>query len=361
MQIQDIKVCYYALPLEGNLVDALHGKHDNFELILAKVRLSNGVEGVGYTYTGGIGGKAIAKLMEVDLKPRLIGKTLDDIAELNQYMNNAIHYVARGGIASFAISAFDIAFWDADLKTKGVALADVFGTRQETVETYYGGIDLMFTEKELLDNIEKQLKLGHRGIKIKVGKENEEEDVARAKAVRNLIGYDAKFAIDANMVWSVEQSIRMAKKMEQFNPFWLEEPTNPDDYLGYASIGQATSIPVAMGENLHSRYEHQLALDIGRVKEIIPDCSNCCGITGVFQVAKLAKERSLKVHTHGAQEIHANILGALDNAGMVEYHSFPIYQYTVEGLPIYEGRLKPSFEAGVGVQFDWEKMERCKL
>ena len=51
------------------------------------------------------------------------------------------------------------------------------------------------------------------------------------------------FAVDANMIWSVPQAIRMAKRLEEFDLFWLEEPTNPDDYEGYAKIGQATTIP----------------------------------------------------------------------------------------------------------------------
>ncbi|MFI3238453.1 MAG: mandelate racemase/muconate lactonizing enzyme family protein [Lachnospiraceae bacterium] len=359
--IKDITVGYYKLPLEGNLVDALHGKHDNFELITATVLLDNGATGVGYTYTGGIGGAATAKMLEVDLKPRLIGRELGDLQVMNAYMNQAIHYVARGGIASFAISALDIAFWDVKLKMENKALADVFGTRQETVGTYYGGIDLMFTEKELLANIEKQMSFGHNAVKIKLGKENEDEDIARVKAVRNFIGKDTKFAVDANMIWSVEQAIRMAQKLEEFDLFWLEEPTNPDNYLGYAQIGQATTIPIAMGENLHSKYEHELALDIARIKESIPDCSNVCGITGFFDVAKMTAARSMKVNSHGMQELHMNVLGAVENAGLVEYHSFPIYEYTVEPTTIVNGRLTPSKVAGTGVDFDWEKIKALEL
>ena len=219
----------------------------------------------------------------------------------------------------------------------------------------------MFSEKELLLSIEKQLKLGHTSFKIKVGKENEDEDIARVKAIRNLIGYDMKFAVDANMIWSVEQSIRMAKKLEEYELFWLEEPTNLDDYLGYAKIANSTTIPIAMGENLHSKYEHTLALDIANVKEIIPDCSNVCGITGVFDVANLANDRKLRVNSHVAQEIHKNILGAVNNAGMVECHSFPIYQYTVEGITINNGYVEPSKSIGVGVEFDWKKLDKFKL
>ncbi len=360
-KIADVKVGYYKLPLEGNLVDALHGKHDNFELVSATVTTSDGVSGVGYTYTGGIGGAAIAKMLEVDLAPRVKGMELGDLYEMNAYMNRAIHYVARGGIASFAISALDIAFWDAKLKSENKALADVFGTPQQKVRTYYGGIDLMFSEKELLENIERQMKLGHTAIKIKVGKENEDEDIARVRAVRNFIGDKTDFAVDANMVWSVPQAIRMAKRLEEFNTFWLEEPSNPDNYLGYAEIGKATSIPIAMGENLHTKYEHELAMDIAKIKEPIPDCSNVCGITGFFEVAKLAADRKLKVHSHGMQELHVNVLGALSNAGLVEYHSFPIYQYTLEPLDITNGLLTPSKAAGTGVTFDWDKIKFAQL
>ncbi len=360
--IKKIDVGYFKVPLEGNLVDALHGKHDNFELITATVTTEDGQVGTGYTYTGGKGGVAIANMLKLDLIPGLIGKevSFETLSTLNLYMNNYVHYVARGGIASFAISALDIAFWDLVLKADNKSLADVYGTRNKKVRTYYGGIDLMFTEKELLENVERQLAKGHTAIKIKLGKENEDEDIQRVKAVRKLLGDDALFMVDANMVWTVPQAIRMAKRMEEFNIGWLEEPTNPDDYYGYAQIGQATSIPIAMGENLHSKYEHKLALDIGRIKYPIPDCSNICGVTGFFDVAELAKERSLVVSSHGMQELHINVLGALSNAGFVEYHSFPICDYIVEPLKIVDGYIDSSTLPGVGVEFDWDKLKSYK-
>ncbi len=359
--IKDITIAHYKLPLEGNLVDALHGKHDFFELITATVLTDTGISGTGYTYTGGIGGGAIACLLETDLKPRFLGKKIESPEKMVADMNQSIHYIARGGIASFAISALDIAFWDVRLKAEKKALADCFGTKQSKVATYHGGIDLMFTEKELLESIEKQLKFGHNAVKIKLGKENEDEDIARVKAVRNLLGKEAKFAVDANMIWSVEQSIRMAKRLEEFDLFWLEEPTNPDDYLGYKKIGDSTSIPIAMGENLHSKYEHELAFDRGGVKEIIPDCSNVCGITGFFDVAKLAQTRGFNVNSHGMQELHVNTVGAVANPGLVEYHSFPIYQYCNEPLDVKDGFLTPCTDIGVGVTFNMDKIKKSQL
>ncbi len=356
-KIKNIAIDYFIVPLKGNLVDALHGKHTNFELITATAELEDGRTGTGYTYTGGFGGAAIAVMLKKDLVPQLIGIEMQSPSEMNDYMNQHIHYVARGGIASFAISALDIAFWDIDLKTKNIPLKDAFETGVNKVRTYYGGIDLMYTEKELLENIERQLNLGHTAVKIKLGRQNENEDIERVKAVRSLIGKDALFMVDANMVWSVPQAIRMAERLEEYNIAWLEEPTNPDDYEGYARIGQTTVIPIAMGENLHTIYEHKLAMEIGRISCPIPDCSNVCGITGFMKVAKLAKDYSVKVHSHGMQELHANVLGALDNRGYVEFHSFPIYEYTINPLQVKEGYLDVSKDPGVGVNFDWHKLQ----
>lgn len=355
--IREIKVDYYKIPLEGNLVDALHGKHDNFELIISTVLLEDGREGMGYTYTGGLGGVSIVELIRKDIAPQLVGKEMLHPSLMNDFMNRCIHYVGRGGIASFAISSIDIAFWDIDLKTKKIALKDINGVGVDRVKTYYGGIDLMLTEKELLQNIENQFKAGHNAVKIKLGKENEDEDISRVKAVRKLIGKDAIFMVDANMIWTVPQAIRMASRLEEYNIEWIEEPTNPDDYAGYAKIVESTKIPIAMGENLHTIYEHQLAMKIGKIRNPIPDCSNICGITGFMKVAQLAEEYSVKVHSHGMQELHANVLGAISNRGYVEFHSFPIFRYTTKPLEVKNGHIETSDKYGIGVDFDLIKLK----
>ena len=167
--------------------------------------------------------------------------------------------------------------------------------------------------------------------------------------------------VDANMVWTEEQAVRMAQRMEEYHIGWLEEPTNPDDYEAYARIGQATSIPIAMGENLHTIYEHQLAMKLARIKRPIGDCSNVCGITGFLKVADLADKYCVEVHSHGMQELHANVLGAVENRGMVEFHSFPIYKYTVDPLVVKDGYLQTCKEAGTGVVFDLTKLNPYKV
>ena len=96
------------MPLSEVLVDAKHGAHTIFELITVTITLQNGIEGTGYTYTGGKGGYAIKSMIEHDLCPAILGKDGDKVEELAEQMEWHIHYVGRGGIASFSISAIDI-------------------------------------------------------------------------------------------------------------------------------------------------------------------------------------------------------------------------------------------------------------
>ena len=83
-------------------------------------------------------------------------------------------------------------------------------------------------------------------MKIKIGQPELADDVARIKAVRDLIGPDTAFMVDANYSMSVDQAIAAAKAFKPFDLLWFEEPTIPDDYAGYGRISDATGIPLAM-------------------------------------------------------------------------------------------------------------------
>ena len=101
--IVSIDVRLFHIPLAEVLVDAKHGDHHIFELITATVHLEDGSSGTGYTYTGGKGGHAIAAMISHDLTPFLLGQSATDVEGLYDAMQWHVHYVERGGIASFAI------------------------------------------------------------------------------------------------------------------------------------------------------------------------------------------------------------------------------------------------------------------
>ena len=351
--ISKVEVERYLVPLAEVLTDAKHGDHTHFELIVCRVFSDDGYEGVGYTYTGGKGGQAIKSLIEFDLAGFLLDKQDSQIENLWQDMNWHLHYVGRGGLVSFAVSAVDIALWDIRCKRAALPLYKAVGGVNNITNCYAGGIDLNFSEAKLLDNIQAYLDQGFKAVKIKVGKENYLEDVARVKAVRALIGEDIIFMVDANYSMSVAESIRFSKAIEQYDITWFEEPTIPDDYKGFAEIASNTSIPLAMGENLHTPYEFGYAIEQSKLSFLQPDASNIGGITGWLKIAEMAKKAGLPICSHGMHELHVSLMASQSHAGYLEVHSFPIDEYTKNPLRINEQgyAIAPEVE-GTGVEFD---------
>ena len=112
IEIAAVGVDHYRIPLPVVLSDSTHGDIAAFELVTVRLRDAAGVEGLGYTYTVGQGGAAVAALVERDLRPVLLGAEADRIEALWQRLWWRLHYGGRGGFASLAISAVDIALWD---------------------------------------------------------------------------------------------------------------------------------------------------------------------------------------------------------------------------------------------------------
>ncbi len=362
MKITHVFTDHYRVPLPIVLSDSTHGEISHFGLIATRIQTSGGNEGLGYTYcVGDVGGSAIHALMRDDLGPLLVGEDSDRIERLWERMWWHVHFVGRGGAASFALAALDIALWDLRGKAHNMPWWQLLGGHDPRVSVYAGGIDLQFTLEALLAQADEFQAQGFRAIKMKVGRDRLSEDLDRVAAMRGHLGPDFPLMADANMRWRVDEAIRAARGLANFDLFWLEEPTIPDDVAGHARIAREGGLPVATGENFHTVYEFQQMIAHGAISFPEPDVATLGGVTPWLKVAHLAETFNLPVTTHGVHDLQVHLLAAIPNSSYLESHGFGLDRFIRDPLKIEDGFAVAPDRAGHGVVIDWEALEefRC--
>jgi L-fuconate dehydratase len=139
---------------------------------------------------------------------------------------------------------------------------------------------------------------GH--VKLKVGADVE-DDIRRCRIIREEIGYDRKLMVDANQVWDVNQAIAHMRHLARFRPWWIEEPTSPDDVIGHAAIAKAMAeygIGVATGEACQNRIIFKQLMQAGAIKFCQIDACRLGGVNEVLSVYLLAKKFGVPVCPH---------------------------------------------------------------
>jgi D-arabinonate dehydratase len=352
MQITRISSEIYRWPRAKPISNGLH-TYTHVTLGLLTVETDAGITGIGLG-----GGHPIVESAIGHFTPQLLGRDPLDVERIWHDLW-VPKLVGRRGMTTRAISAIDIALWDIRAKAAGMPLYKLLGGYRSRVPTYIAG---GYYEEgkglpELAEEMRENVAMGAKAIKMKVGALPIRQDAERVRVVREAIGPDVKLMVDANCAYKLYEAVQFAKRIEEYEPFWFEEPIAVDDYDGHRRLAEATSIPLATGENEYTRYGFRDLIERRAAAILNPDAIICGGITEFVKIAHLAQAYDVDIAPHGPQEVHVHLVAALRNGLILEF-----YRDTVDPMwgKIYhatltlndDGTVSPPDLPGIGIDPD---------
>jgi L-alanine-DL-glutamate epimerase-like enolase superfamily enzyme len=332
------------------------------DLVVAHVETDDGLRGSGFTYSIiPHGAREICSLIDNTFNEMLAGMDPRDHERVWSRMWRSVDWVGRGGIAVLAVAAIDIAIWDLKAKMAGMPLHRLLGGAKDRIPVYNtDGGWLNHTVEQLAEETRKIVAAGFRGTKIKVGKDDPAEDTERIAAVREVLGPHRNLMVDANERFTAAEATKRARMWEPYNLFWFEEPLPAEDIMGHATVRAHTSIPIAIGESLFSRFQFRDYVASGGASILQADVCRCGGITEWLKIAHMADCHNIQVSPHFVMELHLPLVAAIPNGLFVEYIP-SLDPVLTEPLKLEDGYFRVGDAPGLGVNLDWEKLKKYEV
>ena len=370
--------------------------------VVLRTDQGDGLEGHGFAFTIGRGNDVEAAAIEA-LRPYLVGRSVEGIlADLGGFWKELVHdsqlrwLGPEKGVMHMAISAVVNAVWDLAAKRAGQPLWLMLA--QMSPEQIVSLVDFRYltdalTPDEALDILRKAepsrperiahlkaagfpayatspgwlgyddeklarlckeaIEAGFQQIKLKVGA-NVDDDIRRIRIAREVCGPDIRIAVDANQRWDVQVAIDWVRALAPYQPWWVEEPTSPDDVLGHATIARAIApIKVATGEHVQNRVIFKQMLQANALSYLQLDAARVAGVNENVAILLLAAKFGVPVCPHaggvGLCELvqhlsmfdYVSVSGSMDDR-VIEYVDH-LHEHFVDPVVVRDGRyLAPS-------------------
>jgi L-rhamnonate dehydratase len=286
----------------------------------------------------GIGNAALApqvtkQVIDVYLKPILMGADPWDIEFLWQHMYRKTIAFGRKGIGMAAISAVDIALWDILGRSAKQPVYRLLGGKTKPRIPVYASRLYSIELSELAAEAKRYKSEGYKAMKLRFGwgptdgAAGMQRNVELVRNVRQSVGNDVDVMADAYMGWTLDYAKRMLPLLEPFHLRWLEEPVIPDDIHGYAELKSRGQIPIAGGEHEFTLHGFCDLLEARALDYIQFDTNRVGGITQARKIAALAEAHSVPVIPHAGQMHNYHVVMASLNSPMAEY--FPVVDVEV--------------------------------
>lgn len=315
--------------------------------LVLRTDAGDGLEGHGFAFTIGRGNDVQVAAIEA-LRPHVVGRSVEEVCGDPGTLSRALVGDSQlrwlgpeKGVMHMAIGAVVNAVWDLAAKRAGEPLWRLLAhadpewlvsqvdfryltdalTPDEALEMLRRGKDgadereavlrergypayttspgwLGYSDEKLTRLAEQAVADGFSQIKLKVGADLD-EDVRRLRLARQAVGPDVRIAIDANQRWGVAEAITWTRALAEADPYWVEEPTSPDDILGHAAVRRGVApVKVATGEHVHNRVVFKQLLQAGAVDVVQIDAARVGGVNENLAILLLAAKFGVPVCPH---------------------------------------------------------------
>ncbi len=189
-------------------------------------------------------------------------------------------------------------------------------TREGVLRSGYPGYDtsvgwFQYEDNQVKDLARRAMEKGFCAFKLKVGSRDGQRDVRRASMLRELAGPNALIMLDANQQWTLPRALEMCEKLREMSPYFIEEPTHPDDIQAHRTLAEAIKpIPIALGEHVPNRLMFKNFMQEKAVQIVQVDCTRVAGISEFLAVSLLARKFGLPVvpHVGDMGQIHQHLV-----------------------------------------------------
>ena len=328
-------------------------------LLLVDLETEEGVTGRSYLFCYRPSGAAAIAAVLHDAVALIAGERVSPL-HIAAKLERRFALIGVTGVVRMALSALDMALWDALAVAAGQPLATLLGGAPRPIPAYNScGLGLMAPEAAA-DEAEQLLAGGFKAVKLRLGHATLAQDLAVTRAVRRRLADDIAVMVDYNQALTVAQALERGRALAHEGVYWIEEPIRHDDLAGHATLVRELALPIQIGENFDGPKAMAQALDAGACDFVMPDAGRIGGVTGWQQAAGVAASRDVEMSSHLMPEVSAHLLAATPTAHWLEYVDWAD-AILAEPLAVIDGRVTATSKPGTGLAWNDEAVNRYRL
>lgn len=293
-----------------------------------------------------------------DLGEVLRGRAVSPV-ELHGLARKSLHFVGYQGMSMIAVSAIDMAAWDALAKAAGLPLCVLLGGTVGRVPSYNSN-GLWLSDPSTLGDeaIALRDEGGFHGLKLRLGRERPRDDLAAIESVRRAAGEDMRLMADFNQGLDRAEALERCHMLDGLGLAWIEEPLVYEDLDGHAQLAAELATPIQIGENFYGPRDLQVAIERRACDLVMPDFMRIGGVTGWLRAAAIAGTARVPMSTHLYPEVAAHVMRVTESAHWLEWQDWlnPLLQSPYR---VVDGGLEIPDVPGVGLEWNEEMVTAC--